>query len=169
MNTSSFDEFEPPSHRAEDDPVEDEHGWATYLNTGPLARFFPVTFPTGVVVDEPNLRCVLCGRAFDDVRGRVRQTAAAAVIEAAALCPHCNDVTACDVRIRPDGHLESLHGLGLRAYANSVHVPAVVRDPATGETVMVEPYRLAAAPGLTRAEQSPLRRLTQWVKQRFWD
>jgi len=70
----------------------------------------------------------------------VRKTAAAAVIEAAALCPDCNDVTGCDVRVCSDGELTSLHGLGMRAYAASVRVPPIVRDPATGSPVMLRPY-----------------------------
>lgn len=171
MNTSSFDDFTTPHRRADDDHVADEHAWETYLNTGPISRFFPVTFPTGVVVGAPRLRCSLCQRELEDVRGRVRKTAAAAVIESAAMCPDCNDVTGCDVRIRPWGALESLHGHGVRSYAESVHVPALVRDPATGEVVTVQPY-LRAEPGESGEPQparpSPLRRIGHWVAGWFW-
>lgn len=140
MNTSTFEEFQISHRRAEDDPVEDEHGWDTYLNNGPIEGHFPVEFATGVVVDRPVLRCALCHRVLHGIKGRVRKTAAAAVIEAAALCPDCNDVTGCDVRVRPDGEWASLHGLGMRTYAASVRVPAVARDPTTGSPVMLRPY-----------------------------
>jgi hypothetical protein len=140
MNTSTFEEFPISHRRAEDDPVEDEHGWDTYLNNGPIDRHFPVEFATGVVVERPMLRCALCHGVLHDIKGRVRKTAAAAVIEAAALCPDCNDVTGCDVRVRPDGELASLHGLGMRTYAASVRVPAIVRDTVTGSPVMLRPY-----------------------------
>jgi len=140
MNTSTFEEFPISHRRAEDDPVEDEHGWDTYLNNGPIEGHFPVEFATGVVVDRPVLRCALCHGVLHGIKGRVRKTAAAAVIEAAALCPDCNDVTGCDVRVRPDGEWASLHGLGMRTYAASVRVPAIVRDPVTGSPVMLRPY-----------------------------
>lgn len=140
MNTSTFEEFQISHRRADDDPVEDEHGWDTYLNNGPIDRHFPVEFATGVVVERPVLRCVLCHGALSEIKGRVRKTAAAAVIEAAALCPDCNDVTGCDVRVSSGGELTSLHGLGMRIYAASVRVPAVVRDPVTGSPVMLRPY-----------------------------
>jgi hypothetical protein len=140
MNTSTFEEFPISLRRADNDPVEDEHGWDTYLNNGPIDAHFPVEFATGVVVERPVLRCALCHGVLPDIKGRVRKTAAAAVIEAAALCLDCNDVTGCDVRIRPDGALESLHGLGMRTYAASVLVPALVRDPVTGSPAMRRPY-----------------------------
>lgn len=169
MNTNPFDDAPQRYRRADDEHVADEHAWTIWLNTGPISSFFPVTFPTGVTVDPPRLRCVLCGAGLMDVRGRVRKTAAAAVIEAAAMCPDCNDVTACDVRIRPDGTLQSLHGLGLETYALSLHVPAVVRDPATNAVVLVEPYRQAAPQEMPDVKQSMIERLAQWAKSRFWD
>lgn len=140
MNTSTFEEFQISHRRADDDPVEDEHGWDTYLNNGLIDRHFPVEFATGVVVERPVLRCMLCHGVLHDIKGRVRKTAAAAVIEAAALCPDCNDVTGCDVRVCPDGSMESLHGLGMRTYSASVRVPAIVRDPLTGSPAMRRPY-----------------------------
>jgi hypothetical protein len=140
MNTSTFEEFQISHRRADDDPVEDEHAWDTYLNNDPIDRHFPVVFATGVVVERPMLRCALCHGVLHDIKGRVRKTAAAAVIEAAALCPDCNDVTGCDVRVRSDGELTSLHGLGMRTYSASVRVPAIVRDPVTGSPAMRRPY-----------------------------
>jgi hypothetical protein len=161
MNTSTFEEFPISHRRADDDPVEDEHGWDTYLNNGPIDRHFPVEFATGVVVERPMLRCALCHGMLHDIKGRVRKTAAAAVIEAAALCPDCNDVTGCDVRVCSDGALESLHGLGMRTYAASVLVPAVVRDAVTGSAVMLRPH-LDGKP--TDAPNEGLR-LAQWASR----
>jgi hypothetical protein len=103
------------------------------------------------------LRCALCHGVLRDIKGRVRKTAAAAVIEAAALCPDCNDVTGCDVRVCSDGALESLHGLGRRTYEASVLVPAVVRDPVTESPVMLRPYAQSAE------VPKEVSRLAQWA------
>lgn len=162
MNTSHFSGFPPPHRRADDDPVEDEHGWATYLNNADLARHFPVEFPTGVVVDFPRMRCMLCHRELGDVRGRVRKTAAAAVIEAAALCPDCNDVTGCDVRIRPDGAFASLHGRGDLAYAGAVRVPWAGCDVGQMPTVVTPPSS-QQSPNAQRPMGGPLRRLVRAI------
>lgn len=162
MNTSTLEDCQIPSRRADDGPVDDEHGWDTYLNNGSIDAHFPLEFATGVVVDAPVLRCAMCHGTLHDIKGRVRKTAAAAVIEAAALCPDCNDVTGCDVRIRPDGALESLHGLGLRTYAASVRVPAIVRDPVTGRQVMLQPHLDDASDGARTDGPWPMR-LARWV------
>ena len=118
--------------RDDDGPVDDEHAWDTYLNNAPIGRHFPIEFPSGTLVDQPIFRCVNCQRALPDVLGRVRKTAPAAVIEAAGLCPDCNDVTGCDVRIRSDGRIEELHGHGIATYAASVRVPLRVLRSSIG-------------------------------------
>ena len=129
-----------PNRRDDDGPVDDEHAWDTYLNNAPMGRHFPVEFPSGTVVDQSVFRCVHCRGALPDVRGRVRKTAPAAVIAAAGMCPDCNDVTGCDVRIRSDGRIEALHGHGVATYAASIRVPLRVLDPDTGEPVMTCPH-----------------------------
>ena len=151
--------------RDDDGPVDDEHAWDTYLNNAPIGRHFPVEFSTGTVVDQPVFRCVHCRGDLPDVRGRVRKTAPAAVIEAAGMCPDCNDVTGCDVRIRSDGRIEALHGYGIATYAASVRVPLRILDPMTGSPVMGQPPQAPDLPGGDRhglpAPQSPW--LARWI------
>jgi hypothetical protein len=47
-----------------------------------------------------------------DVRGKVRRTAAAAMIEAAGMCEPCNEITGFDTRIRADGKLDRMYVIG---------------------------------------------------------
>ena len=165
MDTTPFEHLQPPYRRADDDHVADEHGWETWLNNGALSRYFPVEFATGIAIDEPTLRCQFCHRELRDVRGRVRKTHAAAVVQAAALCPDCNDVTACDARILPDGTVQHLHGDERIAYATAVRAVASPPNIALIEADLDESVGLDAPRESSIAAPSALRRLVRWIRR----
>ena len=120
MTTNFFDEDLPPRRPNEDDPIEDEHAWDVYLGTGPIAPHFPIEFNGGVTIEYPRFVCCYCHKPIADVRGRVRKTAAAAVIEASGMCQPCNEVTGFNTRIRSDGTIDRMHVIG-----EEVFLPAI--------------------------------------------
>ena len=120
MNTHFFDEDHHPIRQNEDDPVEDEHAWDVYLGNGPITPHFPIEFDGGATIEYPRFVCTYCHNALSDVRGKVRKTAAAAMIKAAGMCPHCNEVTGFDRRIRASGKLDRMYTIG-----EEVFLPAI--------------------------------------------
>lgn len=112
MNTHFFDETHPPIRRNEDDPIEDEHAWDVYLGNSAVAFHFPIMWDGGATVQYPRFVCSYCRKPLSDVRGKVRKTAAAAMIEAAGMCERCNEVTGFDTRIRADGTLDRMYVIG---------------------------------------------------------
>ena len=120
MNTHFFDETRHPIRMNEDDPVEDEHAWDVYLGNGAVARHFPIEFDGGVTVQFPRFVCCYCRSPLADVRGTVRKTAAAAMIKAAGMCPHCNEVTGFDTRIRANGTLDRMYFIGEEVFLPTI-------------------------------------------------
>jgi hypothetical protein len=110
----------PPRRENEDDPIEDEHAWDIYLGHGSINPHFPVMFDGGATIERPRFVCVYCGNPMSDVRGKVRKTAAAAMIEAAGMCEGCNEVVGFDTRIRADGTVDRMYVIG-----EQVFLPAI--------------------------------------------
>jgi hypothetical protein len=120
MNTHFFNETHHPIRQNEDDPIEDEHAWDVYLGNGSITSHFPIEFDGGATVQYPRFVCCYYRSPLVDVRGKVRKTAAAAMIEAAGMCERCNEVTGFDTRIRASGVLDPMYTIGEEVFLPTI-------------------------------------------------